>query len=164
MRYLENNLFPVIGKTPVGELAPINFLEVIRPFEQAGKIDTAHRIAGLSSQIMEYARIVGHIPHNTATGLSRAIRPNRQKNHPATTDPKEIGQLLREIDEVHAHPSIHYYLKILPYVFTRPTELRLAEWAEVDFDGAIWRLPAARVKTRVPHAVPLATQVVALLK
>lgn len=164
LRYLKNNLFPVIGKTSVNELTPSHFLEVIRPFETAGKVDTAHRIAGLSSQVMEYARIIGYVTHNPAAGLRRVIRPNRHESHAAILEPKEIGQLLRDIDAVHAHPSIHYYLKILPYVFTRPTELRVAEWAEVDFESAIWRIPASRVKTRQEHVVPLATQVLSLLK
>lgn len=164
LRYLKNNLFPVIGTMSVTELTPSHFLEVIRPFERSGKVDTAHRIAGLSSQVMEYARIVGHVTHNPAFGLRKAIRPNRHENHAAIIEPEEIGQLLRDIDAVHAHPSIHYYLKILPYVFTRPGELRLAEWSEVNFETAILRIPAARVKTRKEHVVPLAAQVLTMLK
>ena len=121
LRYLKNNLFPVIGKISVVELTPSHFLEVIRPFEAADKVDTAHRIAGLSSQVMEHARIVGHITHNPAFGLRKAIRPNRHKNHPAITTPKEIAQLLCDIDAIQAHPSIQYYLKILPKQFIKIT-------------------------------------------
>ena len=120
LRYLKNNLFPVIGKMSVTELTPSHFLEVIRPFEAVGKVDTAHRIAGLSSQVMAYARIVGHVTHNPAFGLRKAIRSNRHENRAAITDPKEIGQLLRDIDAVYTHPSIHYYLKILPLHFHAP--------------------------------------------
>jgi integrase len=46
----------------------------------------------------------------------------------------------------------------------RPTEARLAQWAEVDFDAAVWTIPASRMKTKEAHRVPLATQTLALLR
>jgi integrase len=49
-------------------------------------------------------------------------------------------------------------------VFVRPGELRGAEWTEFDLDGAEWRIPAARVKMREQHIVPLSSQVVDLLR
>jgi integrase len=55
-------------------------------------------------------------------------------------------------------------LKLAPLVFVRPGELRKAEWIEFDLDGAEWRIPAQRMKTRQPHVVPLATQTVAILR
>jgi len=44
-------------------------------------------------------------------------------------------------------------LKLAPLVFVRPGELRHAEWAEFDLDGAIWRIPGVKMKigaTRTP--------------
>ena len=55
-------------------------------------------------------------------------------------------------------------MQVAPYVFVRPGELRHMEWTELDLDAAEWRLPAGKMKMRVPHIVPLARQVVALLK
>jgi integrase len=51
-------------------------------------------------------------------------------------------------------------------VFTRPGELRLARWEEFDLDGAepMWRIPTTRMKMRREHHVPLAPQVVELLR
>jgi len=37
----------------------------------------------------------------------------------------------------------------------RPGELRLALWPEIDFENAVWRIPANRMKMRRPHAIPL---------
>jgi integrase len=45
----------------------------------------------------------------------------------------------------------------------RPGELRKAEWLEVDFEAAVWRIPAVRMKKRREHVVPLSRQVLALL-
>ena len=55
-------------------------------------------------------------------------------------------------------------LKLAPLVFTRPTELRAAQWSEFDLEAAEWRIPAERMKMRRPHIVPLSTQVVAILR
>ena len=49
-------------------------------------------------------------------------------------------------------------------MFTRPGELRKAEWAELDLEKAEWRIPAARMKMREQHIVPLSTQALAILR
>jgi len=49
-------------------------------------------------------------------------------------------------------------------VFVRPGELRAAEWGEIDLDRAECSIPAARMKMRTAHLVPLAKQAVAILK
>jgi len=47
-------------------------------------------------------------------------------------------------------------------VFVRPGELRQAEWANIDLDGAEWRFTLS--KTKEPHLVPLSRQAVAILR
>jgi integrase len=49
-------------------------------------------------------------------------------------------------------------------LFVRPGELRSAEWAEFDLDAAEWRIPASKMKMKIEHIVPLATQAVAILR
>ena len=49
-------------------------------------------------------------------------------------------------------------------VFQRPGEIRQAEWSEIDFDGAVWTIPAERMKQRQPHCVPLSQQALAILR
>lgn len=164
MRYLEKDYFPAIGSIPVTELEPMHILDVIRPVEAKGRINTAHRLANLASQVLVFAQLTGRIKYNVASGLTKALRPDRAQSYPTITDPKGIGQLLREIDSYQGHPSIVFFLKILPYVFTRPSELRLAEWDEFNFDDAMWRIPANRMKMRREHSVPLSRQVIVLLE
>ena len=61
-------------------------------------------------------------------------------------------------------PSVAFALKLAPYVLVRPGELRHAEWAAVDFPDALWRIPAARMKTREAHLVPLSNQALRILQ
>jgi integrase len=55
-------------------------------------------------------------------------------------------------------------LRLSPYVFVRPGELRRAEWSEIDLEGAVWRIPAEKMKGRQEHVVPLSTQAVRLFR
>jgi len=70
-----------------------------------------------------------------------------------------IGQLLRDIDEYPGSFSVKYALKLMPYLFVRSQELRNAHWPEIDFDKAVWSIPAERMKMKAAHTVPLARQV-----
>jgi integrase len=160
---LENMLFPYIGAKPFAYLEPADILAAVRPAEERGAIETAHRLVQLAGQVCRYARLVGHAKYDISAGLTEAL-PSVQTKHLATiTDPAEIGRLLRAIDEYQGHVSMVYALRILPYTFVRSGELRAAEWAEIDLEGATWVVPAGRMKMRQPHVVPLARQVVKLL-
>ncbi len=163
-RYLENAIFPIFGSKGVSLVEPSDILEVARPKEAKGRIETAHKICQLCGQVLEFAKITGRVKYNVGAGLSRALQPIRSQSYAAITEPKAIGMLLRNIDAHEGYFSIKYFLKIIPYVFTRPSELRLAEWKEFDMETLLWRIPAKRMKMRREHTVPLAPQVVALLR
>ena len=55
-------------------------------------------------------------------------------------------------------------LELLALTFVRPGELRSAEWAEFDLDAGVWVIPAAKMKMRKEHRVPLASRAVAILR
>jgi integrase len=42
--------------------------------------------------------------------------------------------------------------------------LRHAEWGDIDLDGALWVIPAEKMKMRKAHHVPLSRQAVAVLR
>jgi integrase len=86
------------------------------------------------------------------------------ENRAAITEPAKIGALLRAIDDYIGHPTTLIALKLSPLVFLRPSELRAAEWSEIDLQTAEWRVPAARMKMRERHIVPLASQAAAILR
>ena len=163
--WLEKRLFPALGDMPVTKIEPQHLLDTVRIAERRGHIETAHKLIQLCGQVMRYARITGRVKYDVASGLTEAMMKPKHKNFAAITEPAAIGRLLRDIDEYHeGYVAIRYCLKILPYVFTRPSELRLAEWKEFDFENALWKIPAARMKMRREHTVPLSTQVMTLFR
>ena len=163
-RYLENTLFPVLGGKPITLLEPADFLQVVQPSERLGHHETAHKLMRLCGQVTRYARITGRIKYDVAAGLTEALAPVQTTHFAAVTVPDDIGLLLRDIDAYVGYTSVVYCLKILPYVFTRPSELRLAHWSEFDLKNGIWSIPASRMKMRREHVVPLAKQVLSIIK
>jgi len=75
-----------------------------------------------------------------------------------------VGQLLRAIDGYERALITRCALRLAPLVFVRPGELRQAQWTEFDLENSEWRIPAARMKMRAQHIIPLSTQAVAILK
>lgn len=122
-RYLEDTVFPAIGKKPVNEIEPRDIMDILHPLEERGLGVTTEKVLQVCSQVLDYARGLGITKYNPATGLSKFLRKVETKNLAAVTDPKDIGKLLRRIDKLDVSLSVVYYLKILPYVFTL---LRLA--------------------------------------
>ena len=55
-------------------------------------------------------------------------------------------------------------LQLSALLFVRPGELRFARWIEFDFDKAVWIVPAATMKMKRPHRVPLSRQAIVLLR
>lgn len=153
-----------LGARPIAEIQPFEVLEAVRPFEAAKNDEKAHRTLQFIGQVFRYA-IANQIVNSDPTrDLRGALAARKPKHHAAILDPKEFGRLLRDIDGYEGSPLTKLALQLSPLVFVRPGELRRAEWTEIDLNAAVWRIPAAKMKARAEHAVPLSTQAVALLK
>lgn len=143
---LEADVFPWIGKLPVGSVSPPQLLEVLRRVEARGVVETAHRALQDSGQVFRYAVATGKATTNPARDLKDALKRPDTKHFPAIIDPKRLGELLRACDNYAATPVVRAALKLAPMLLLRPGELRFAEWSEIDLDAAMWTVPARRMK------------------
>ncbi|MCY1226184.1 Prophage integrase IntA [compost metagenome] len=163
--WLEKDVFPFIGKMPMSTIGPRDILErVVRKLEARGAIDTAHRVKQLCGQVFRFAVVSGLAERDVTADLSEALASKSSRHFAAITEPKRVGDLIRSIHAYSGHPSTVAALKLSPLVFVRPGELRTAEWAEIDLDAAEWRIAGAKMKMKVDHIVPLATQAVEILR
>lgn len=92
------------------------------------------------------------------------MKTPKKKQYAAITEPKELAPLLRAIDGYTGQPYCRDALRLTPMLFVRPGELRHAEWAEIDFDLAEWRIPGTKMKMSNDHIVPLSKQAIAILQ
>ena len=161
---LENDVFPFIGNKPAGEVGAPELLEALRRIEKRGAVDTAHRALQDCSRVFRYAIATGRAERDTAADLRGALTPVKGGNFASITEPQKVGRLLRAIDGYESNFIVGSALKLAPLVFVRPGELRQAEWAEFNFGAAEWRIPAAKMKARQLHIVPLSHQALAILR
>jgi len=161
---LDKHVFPWIGSLPIGDIEAPDVLALVQRLEKLGTIETAHRLKMLCSRIFRYGIATGKIKYDPTIGLQGALTPLNVKHRSTITDPRKVGALLRAIQGFEGTFVVQCALRITPYVFVRPGELRHAEWPEIDFNAAEWRIPAEKMKMRVAHIVPLSKQVVAILK
>jgi integrase len=159
----ETLLFQHLGQRPISKITSPELLQVLRRIEARGRRETCHRAKQRCGQVFRYAIATGRAERDVAADLRGALLPVITKHHSSITDPAAIGEPLRAIDSYRGHAVTHCALKLAPLLFVRPCELRAAEWSEVNVERAEWRLPAERMKMRVPHIVPLAHQAVEIL-
>jgi integrase len=161
---LELNVFPWIGKRPIIEIKAPELLMLLRRIESRGAVETAHRLRAICAQVFRYAIATGRAERDPAADLRGALPPVKPKHHSAITNPEEVAGLLRAIDGYQGSFVTKCALRLAPYLFVRPGELRQMEWAEIDFEAAEWNISAEKMKTRQSHLVPLAHQSLEILR
>ena len=168
---LENDLIPYIGARLLADLTAPEVLTHARRVEARGATETAYRALKAAGAVFRFGGQHGYCTSDPTRDLKGAIQLPIPEHRAAVTDPVKLGELLRAIDAYQGTPTVRAALALAPLVFLRPGELRKAEWAEFDLDGAVWTVPAARMKGRLKakqngpdHMVPLAPQAVAILR
>ncbi|MDX2471596.1 MAG: tyrosine-type recombinase/integrase [SAR324 cluster bacterium] len=158
------HIFPWIGSLPIADIEARDVLKLVQRAESRGTIETAYRLKALCSRVFRYGIATGKIKHDPTIGLQGALAPLVVQHRATITEPSAVGGLLRAIQEFEGTFVVQCAMKITPYVFVRPGELRHAEWSEIDLEAAEWRIPAEKMKMKVIHLVPLSTQVIAILE
>jgi len=160
---LERHLFKKIGSRPIADLDAPELLSVFRIVEKSGALDMAQRVMQYTGQVFMYAIATGHIKRNPVTDLRGALKSPVRKNH-AYIKAEELPEYLQKLEAYDGSNITKLALKVLLLTFVRTTELRAAEWTEINFDKAEWRIPAERMKMKETHLVHLSNQAVALFR
>lgn len=157
-------LADALKSRPVALISPPEVLAVLRKLEAAGTHETAHRVKQRIGAVMRYAVATGRAERDPSSDLRGALTPVTSTPRAAVTDPNSVANLLRAIHAYSGQPTTHAALQLAPLLFVRPGNLRAMEWAELDLDGAEWRIPSRKMKMRDEHVVPLPTQAVTILR
>ena len=94
--------------------------------------------------------------------LRGALQPAKSAHFASVTEPKKVAELLRAMDSYEGTLTVRCALRLAPFVFVRPGELRHAEWADIDLDTGEWRYTVTKTDTQ--HIVPLASQAMEILR
>lgn len=165
---LRDYAHPVFGHLPVNEVDTALVMDVLRPIWKP-KPETAARVRMRVENILDWAKVQGlRDGENPARwkGHLDHLLPERHKvakvQHHAALPYAEVADFMAEVRGREALAARGLELLIL--TATRTSEVLGATWGEIDLDGAIWTIPAERMKMDREHRVPLSTQAVSMLR
>jgi integrase len=163
-RWLKGEWKSAIGDRPIGEIEPPELLPALKRVAARKHYETASRMRTLASQVFRFGIANGYCRRDMAADLKDALTSPSSKPRPGLIDPVAVGKLCRAIDGyIGKGPLVGLALRLLPLTLLRPGEVAKAEWSEIDFDNRVWTIPAAKMKMRRDHQVPLSRQALDVL-
>jgi integrase len=165
LRRLEVNLFKPLGGRPIAKIDAPELLKAIEVIENRGAHELAHRVLQVAGQVFRYGIVTSRCSRDPSADLKGALTPV-QKTHQPAVKPEEMGDLIQAINRYDQVGTLQTKLglQLLCLTFVRTSELIGAVWDEIDWSNALWMIPAARMKMKTDHHVPLAKQTIALLE
>lgn len=160
----ENHVFPLIGSKPVNAIDSKVALSVMEPIWLTIP-DTARKILQRIGAVLDYAHIKGMIAQPVSLRSVRKGLPRQTRlvEHRQAMPYRDVPAFMAKL--MSLMPSVgRDALKLTVLTATRSGEVRNAVWGEFDLENGIWSIPAARMKMKEAHVVPLAPAAVALLR
>lgn len=165
---LESYVYPHIGDLPVDQIPRTLLVTTVQAVQRQDakngddRVETAHRVAGRITAVFDYAQDIGILEHgHPASHLTRVLQSRTVKDPMACVPWQEAGELLRAID-TYPEQVTRLGLLLAAYTFPRVNMIRGFEKGELREEGAIWVVPAERMKgkadSRLPHVIPMAPQ------
>jgi integrase len=150
-----------------------DLLAFLKKYEKAGTIETVHRLRSTAEQIFDYGDTKG-TGINPARDMHKQLIRKNVTSRPALTEPTRAAKLFKTIAApfpgARFDDVVGLGLRFVAYTAARPGEAGFIEWPEIDFNSALWTIPAHKVKMRNdparkddPHLVPLSKQALAIL-
>ena len=158
VRRILDELNAAVGNKPMAAIEPEDIEAVI------GKIEGRDALTYARDVRLYFRCVVRH--HNQTNRKHRIADPSNdlvikkapKVRHHAALEPSEVGPFLRKLQHSAASHLVRIAIRVLLLTAVRTTELRKAQWREIDAKAKLWRIPAGRMKTGVEHVVPLAPQ------
>jgi integrase len=161
---MELDVLPIFGGRQIDAIKRADVITLIRRIEKRGSVVTAVKVRQRMGQVFSYAIAIGLIESNP-TAEMHAVTEKGAQNRPHPFLPfSELPKTIATIQQCVSGHQLRSAIMLMIYTASRPGEVRHAEWSEIDLDAATWTTPAAKMKARREHAVPLPTQAVELLK
>ncbi len=160
---LEQHILPKLGPRPIAEINAPEVLAVLRIVEASGALEMTRRVSHIIGQVFMYAIATGRAERNPVNDLRGALKAPVVKHRAYLTE-SDLPAFLKHLASYVGTPQTRLALQLLLLTFVRTTELRAAQWKEISWDKAEWRIPAERMKMRQEHIVPLSRQAIAAFR
>jgi integrase len=157
--------FPFFGDRPVSDVEPADVLRALSPI-WLSKPETARRLRQRIKAVFDWAKGAGHRSgDNPVDGVLRAL-PRHQDlpQHYRAMPYADVPAFVRTLRGSAVALVTRLAFEFLILTGARTSEVLGARWSELDLDGAIWTIPAERMKARREHRVPLVPAAVEVVR
>lgn len=161
-RALSMHVEPYLGDKLACDITRDDLMSVFNRMDAKGLFSYVRKTRRWTSNVLDWAVEQGLATSNAAMQINpEKAFGRRAVEHHAAIMPSALKPFL---DRLALEPPLQSVLalKLLMLTWVRTDELRSARWSE--FDGELWRIPAARMKRRLDHLVPLSRQAQEILK
>ena len=161
---LETYAFPVIGDLPLASIDTAIVLQALLPVWKRVP-ETGSRLRGRIERVFAWAK--AHKLHDGENPASRdvlrdALPVKAKAKHHAALPYADLPAFMVELVERDGVSAKALEFTILTAV--RTSEAIGATWNEIDMDAGVWTIPAARMKAKRDHRVPLSDRAVEILR
>jgi integrase len=169
---LEQHIYeylPLKGGTQINDISFDMFVDILKRIENVNKLETLERVRTSIIQILKYA-YAENILENAEIFAKIEVKTFKRvsakdvRNMPTLTKPQEIKNLIIGINDYQGEIYTKYALLFSIHTAQRQGSIITAEWSDIDFENAMWNIPAEKMKMQIEHNLPLSKQLVKMLK
>jgi integrase len=162
-RAFANDVYPKIGRLPLREITAAQVLAIITQMDKRGATTLALMVRQWVSSVFCYGVVTLRADADPAAAVRGAVTRG-EINHSRPMTFAELAAYYVALGKYGGYRGTVIALSLLPLLFVRTGELRLAQWSEFDLEKAVWVVPAGRMKRTRPHVVPLPRMAIELLQ
>lgn len=162
---LRDYALPRLGSRTVDSINTADVMAVLLPIWNE-KRETARRVRQRIGAVMKWAVAEGYRGDNPAGEAIGAALPKNgiKRTHQKALPHAEVGGAVSKVRGSDAWLATKLAFEFLVLTAARSGEVRLATWDEIDLDAETWTVPAARMKAKREHRVPLSDRALAILQ
>ncbi|RLV57789.1 DUF4102 domain-containing protein [Parashewanella curva] len=162
-RSLERYVFPKFGKIPISTITAPNMIQLLKPIEAAGHLETVKRLCQRLNEIMVFAVNTGLIFANPLSGINAGFKKPKPENM-LSLKPEELPELMMTIANASIKRSTRCLIEWQLHTMPRPVEAAMTQWSEIDLEEKTWTIPAEKIKRRREHVIPLTDSMIRILQ
>ena len=162
---LETYAMPVIGEIRLNRIDAPLVRQVLTPIWY-DKPETARRVRQRIAQVLDAAAADGfrHDANPASAAMAGLAKVKHVQGHHAAMPYAEVPTFVGNIRDTDMQTLSKLAFEFIILTAARTNEVLKSEWAEIDWENRLWRVPGDRMKAGRLHEVPLAERSLALLK
>ncbi len=151
---------------PLASITREDVLRVLQPIWTAKTVTasrTRQRIERLFAHAIQNGQYRGDNPASWRQFDATLPPPRVEPRHHPAVPHDQIAAFVAAIRAKQAESMAALMLEWITLAACRTGEARFATWSEIDLERKVWEIPAARMKMRRPHVVPITERMAEIL-